>query len=451
MSAANTTSLTKDVSVPILVPSTGIPLVVPSAVGDLPEVVIDATDPAGFLRIWGMTLVERNVRLVERLGARHIHVLVGPENRQGLQRRFSGPGQIQVHANIDNPLAAAQHIVQQAEGPVLLLEGVGLYDRRFIGALWQQSMPALGADRGSALTTLALLVTAAVPLLPTGNRFSSWSQVQQALLAKKDSFPVDLNNIESHISSLRKEVPPAVLRVNDASGRHRAKNYLKALAGKGVNDVMGEFVHPPIEFFLTRLVAFTPLTPNQISYFNALLNIAALPLLATGNLWEGLVLNLVRGVMDGVDGKLARLTLRESQGGDQIDHVVDRLYLPLFFLALGWHLSAGMWNAPAAMAAYVVQGFYWTNRLLANVFHNFLGVSSGEFRPIDRLVRRIWPKRNICVLILLIALLVGQPLGGLYTMTALTAAMTVFRLLRLNQESRRWHRRQLSENKSHCG
>ena len=418
-------------------------MVLPCGDGSIPEVIIDATDPASFSRVWGMTLLERNLRLVERLGARRIHVLMGTKGSQGLHRRFSPLRQVQVHANTDNPQKVAQHIIGGTEGLVLLLEGMGLYDRRFVGALWQQTAPALGIDQNRILPVLALLVTADVPFPIATDHSSNWSQVQHAFLAKKESVGVELKQVESHIASLRKDVTPVVLQINDARSRKHAERYLKELAGKGVNDLMGEFVHPPIEFLLTRLVSFTPITPNQISYFNAVLSIAILPLLATGKLWEALALSLFRGVMDGVDGKLARLTLRESQSGDQIDHVVDRFFLPLFFLALGWHFSAGALDAPAALASYIIQVFYWTNRLLANVFRNFIGVSSGEFRLIDRIFRRIWPKRNICVLILLITLSLGQPLIGLYAMTTLTAAMTVFRLARLLQESRRWHCEQL--------
>ena len=154
----------------------------------------------------------------------------------------------------------------------------------------------------------------------------------------------------------------------------------------------------------------------------------------------GIACNLIRGVADGVDGKLARLTLRESKGGDRIDHVVDRLYLPAFFLALAWHLGGGDWQSSPMWAMYLLQVFYWINRLLAAWFAHFVGASSGDFRPLDRLVRRIWPKRNICVLLLLISMLFKAPLYGLWAMAGLSLFMVLYRSARLDWEARRLQR-----------
>ena len=72
-----------------------------------------------------------------------------------------------------------------------------------------------------------------------------------------------------------------------------------------MNDLVGEFVHTPFEFFLTRLVTYTPLTPNHISYLIILLSLAGLYFFFSGQFWAGIAVNIVRGIIDGVDGKLA--------------------------------------------------------------------------------------------------------------------------------------------------
>ena len=53
----------------IAVPAAGSPLNLPTHSGQAISVIIDATGPGSFSRLWGMSLLERNVRLVERLGA----------------------------------------------------------------------------------------------------------------------------------------------------------------------------------------------------------------------------------------------------------------------------------------------------------------------------------------------------------------------------------------------
>ncbi len=413
----------------------GYPQVLPTYVGQPMSVIINALAPTAFTHLWGMSVLERNVRLVERLGAEQIHVLVQKRDSERASRRhFPATCTAEMHGVKGELMPLLRSLVEGASGPVLLLEGHVVYDRRLVGGLWQCPAPAV--LRAAADAPVPLLVDADSVGLLQGD----WADGPAHFCISERVYALDPQQVQGHISLLRKTVAPRNVRVLDSASHADADAYLKDMAGKGVNDLLAEFVHPPIEFLLTRLVAYTPITPNQVSYFNALLSLAAIPLMASGQLWAGIFCNLFRGVSDGVDGKLARLTLRESQGGDQIDHVVDRVYLPVFFLALGWHLGAGVLDAPAMLVAYGLLGVYGLNRLLATWFAHFVGASSGEFRPIDRLVRRIWPKRNICVLLLLIAMIFGAPLYGFYAMAGLSALMVIYRGVRLDQEGRRIRR-----------
>ena len=63
----------------------GYPQELPTADGEPITIVIDATSAASFRRLWGLTLLERTVRLVERLGARSIHIFVGAADEDGVR------------------------------------------------------------------------------------------------------------------------------------------------------------------------------------------------------------------------------------------------------------------------------------------------------------------------------------------------------------------------------
>lgn len=429
----------------IAVPAAGSPLNLPTHSGQAISVIIDATGPGSFSRLWGMSLLERNVRLVERLGAARIHVLVRPadQTRAG-RRRFPGPVAIDVQALERSGVAAAADLVRETSGPVLILEANGVYDRRFLGALWQCPAPACGVgEQGGPLLPATLLVNGgeSAQVLDAGVDGSGWQAVQRGYLESEGVSRIELDDVDRRISSLRKSVAPQIIHAGDQEGLRCADEHLRDLAGKGVNDFLAEFVHPPIEFFLTRLVARTALTPNQVAVFYALFSFASIPLIASGHLWEGLGLNMVRGILDGVDGKLARLTLRESRGGHLLDKVIDWIYLPPLFLTLGHYLAGGDWWGVPMLAVYVRQVFSWLDVLFASWFGHFLGVSSGEVRPVDRLMRRFWPRRNVTMLILTVSALLSQPRAGLYCVTGLTILLVLFRMVRLDQEGRRQRRR----------
>ena len=418
----------------------GYPVVLSTAAGAPMTVVLDATNPNSSTRLWGVTLLERNLRLVERLGATSISIIVSDEedrDRAG-RRRFRGL----VQPNIVAAKIATWEVVAQAceaaPGSVLLLAAHGVYDRRFIGLLWQAPAPASGeGENGEALEAAALLVDRESLGDIISDPQTAWSVGARQMLSSPPAEPIDLSRIRSHDSNMRKAVAPAVIAVVDGESRRRAGRFLRDIAGKGINDIVGEFIHPPLEFALTRILAPTPVTPNQVSYLNVVLSLVALPLFASGMIWEGIVINLVRGVTDGVDGKLARLTLRESEGGNVLDHGLDTLYLPLLFAAFGYHLAAGDPYSPAALSSYLLQFFYWPNRVFSSWYKTFLGVGESDFRRSDRIVRRFHPKRNIFILMALIAMLFKAPQLALYGITGLTAFMFFFRMARLDREGRR--------------
>ncbi|MFH1569281.1 MAG: CDP-alcohol phosphatidyltransferase family protein [Gemmatimonadota bacterium] len=423
------------------VPYFGYPQDLPTASGEPLTVVLDATDPHAFDRLWGMTLLERNLRTVERLGGRHLHLLVRPADAaRARRRRFEATCTPALHPVEGDPGAALRALAGSVPGPVLLLDAAAFYDRRLVAALWQHPAPAVAVAGDQLLGAPAVLLAgrdlAALSPAPA----ASLADLARSCLALGGVQRFDLLGIGSRVSLLRKNVPARVIPVRSRADLREADAHLKALAGKGVNDLVGEFVHPPIEFLLTRLAARTPLTPNQISYLIILLSLAGLYYFAVGQLWVGIAINLVRGVADGVDGKLARLTMRESKAGNLLDHGTDTVYLPLLFLALGWGLSQGDPLSAPAIVTGVLQGFYWLNRVLASWFKLFFGVDESEFRPIDRAVRRIYPKRNIFILMMILAMLIGRPAVGLYATTALTVGFTLYRLARLDYEGRRLRR-----------
>ncbi len=404
-------------------------------------VLLDATSADAFRRLWGMTLLERNLRLVERLGAGEVVILAREEDRsRATRRRFARLVEPVVQSAERATWRMVEGVVRQSRGPVLVLEANGVYDRRFAGILWQAAAPAAGQMNGQPLEAAALLVDAGSLAAVASTGDTDWTQSARGATDDVEMGTIELSGVGGHDSNLRKAVAPCVIAVVDSDSSKRADRFLRELAGKGINDLMGEFIHPPIEFALTRMVSTTPITPNQVSYLNIILSAAALPLFAAGCFWDGIAVNLVRGVTDGVDGKLARLTLRESEGGHVLDHAADTLYLPLLFAAFGYHLADGDPYSRAALSSYLLQLFYWPNRVFSSWYKTFLGVTDSDFRRSDRIVRRFHPKRNTFILLLIICMLFGAPEMALYGITALTAFMLFFRIARLDQEGRRLQR-----------
>jgi phosphatidylglycerophosphate synthase len=95
-----------------------------------------------------------------------------------------------------------------------------------------------------------------------------------------------------------------------------------------------------VSFPLTRVLVWTPITPNQISYAVAVL--VAIGCWFTANASHGMALLgtaiiLLASYVDCCDGEVARVKLLSSRFGAWIDTVVDELSSVGYTIALGWH------------------------------------------------------------------------------------------------------------------
>jgi len=109
---------------------------------------------------------------------------------------------------------------------------------------------------------------------------------------------------------------------------------------KPQDNAVTRYLYRPVSFPLTRLLVWTPITPNQISYV-----VAALVLLgcwmtahASAHLaTAGTAVILGAAYIDCCDGEIARLKLMSSRLGAWLDTVVDELSSVGYMIALGWH------------------------------------------------------------------------------------------------------------------
>ena len=94
---------------------------------------------------------------------------------------------------------------------------------------------------------------------------------------------------------------------------------------------------------LARVLAATPVTPNMVSIFGAVMVCAAGVLYAlVATPWAiavGFALHLLWHVVDGADGDLARMTGRASPRGEVVDGLCDYGGHTVLYLLLGYALQ----------------------------------------------------------------------------------------------------------------
>jgi 1L-myo-inositol 1-phosphate cytidylyltransferase / CDP-L-myo-inositol myo-inositolphosphotransferase len=177
--------------------------------------------------------------------------------------------------------------------------------------------------------------------------------------------PRDLSAVESRLA--RRFGPPApiaagvdpVLVETPADAPLAERRLMQALV-KETDGFMARHVERPISLFISRLLAPTTITPNQMSLISIAVGICGGPFFLSERAslqTIGALLFLAHSILDGCDGELARLKFAESRWGGVLDFWGDNIVHSVIFacMGVGWSLMAGAaW--PLALGAAAVLG-----------------------------------------------------------------------------------------------
>jgi 1L-myo-inositol 1-phosphate cytidylyltransferase / CDP-L-myo-inositol myo-inositolphosphotransferase len=192
------------------------------------------------------------------------------------------------------------------------------------------------------------------------------------------------------------------------------RRLLSALV-KDTDGFMARHVERPISLQISRCLAGTAITPNQMSLISIAVGICGGPFfLSPRPLMQtiGALLFLAHSILDGCDGELARLKFQQSRFGGVLDFWGDNVVHIVIFgcMAVGWSLSAGaIW--PLALGAAAILGtlgsagfVYWRlMRLKDDGGALFTSVSASPERPLSRLLDAA-SRRDFIYLVILLAL-----------------------------------------------
>ena len=184
---------------------------------------------------------------------------------------------------------------------------------------------------------------------------------------------------------------------------------------KDTDGFMARHIERPISLRISRRLAATAITPNQMSLISIAVGVCGGPLfLSSRPLMQtiGALLFLAHSILDGCDGELARLKFQQSRWGGVLDFWGDNVVHTVIFacMAVGWSLAArSPW--PLALGAAAVFGtlgsagfVYWRlMRMKDGGDALFTSVSDAPERPLARLLDSA-SRRDFIYLVVLLAL-----------------------------------------------
>jgi phosphatidylglycerophosphate synthase len=361
------------------------------------------------IQLWGLSSSQRIRRELER-------------ELSSLKRKGIGPAPAGSIVFVDDLRQVP------ADADVMLFRGDYLYDVRVITNLFAATDTLLQVSEGGASVTVAAHTGAATALRVMDHLSGNDQELPVALKIETPDTLVP----QTHIR-LKKVQAAFVLPVNEGNCR-TLERHLFRTAYKGITDLVTKWVWPAPARQVTRLCVHLGILPNHVTALSWVLAILTGLLFYQGELVTGLISGWLMTFLDTVDGKLARVTVTSSPLGNYLDHILDLLHPPFWYLAWGFGLTS---FEPAflsvglnTMITLVFIG-YIAGRVVEGIFSRMAKFGVYSWRPVDSFNRLITARRNPCLVMLTVSLLPGRPDLGLEAVAIWTLLSSLFLVVRL--------------------
>ena len=222
-------------------------------------------------------------------------------------------------------------------------------------------------------------------------------------------------DLPGYRSDLRRVLPVFAHPVRTQEDLAKAQELVLDATQKGTNDLPAQYIHPPLENALVHLLVPRGVSAHAVTTLSIFCALSVVYLFYLGYLLPGILLAMLVGVLDGVDGKIARVKLEASRLGDWYDHLFDYLYEAFWYLALGAYLSRQTGLSEYWVAAGFMCGVYYLDRAVLGIWKLFRNYDFHELSNWDRTFRRICGRRNNIIYLLLPFFLLGYPELGFWT------------------------------------
>jgi phosphatidylglycerophosphate synthase len=378
----------------------------------LPILVADA--PEALTELCGVNLLERLLRILQRLGFRRAIVFSAtPEIGAELAKRSWARDEIIVHvvSGAIGPLTP-RHVLEQSPSERFLIVPANTYcDARLLAALCAKDSSAALVDSNPPEFARSLIRNPCGPALVTRDfllAFSPAAPFIEELKNKIENFKIDIVNAteeNDYIVSMRRHVRPLCFPAPPEEKRRLAERVILDSAQNGTLDLPA-YIHGPIETAIISLLCKTRITPNQITIGGFVIGCSATAAFALGRVGLGIIAALIFGIVDGLDGKQARVKIETTERGEW-EHHLDDLIEYSWWTAIAFQL----WRSGLFPNVFYFFTLLIGSHLLDHFARRRTKMAKGrlldDVAPFDRAFRLIAARRNVYVWILACGFLLG--------------------------------------------
>ncbi len=394
--------------------------------------------PKPLLRVAGRELLYRHLFLLKQRGIEDFILVVNPRHvdlfRKFLARYPEFSCQLVVNPHPERGNGYSFFLAHsKVHGPFVLLMGDHVYEPQFIEkALSLQGLviDPVGKFINPQEATKAQCEEGRIRAL--GKDLSSFSGFDTGFfLLQPEVFQVaaSLAQNKEHFSlsevMVQAEIPCSFLPglfwmdIDTKEDLKKANTLLVSLSVKGKGDgLVSRLLNRRVSTKCSSLL-INRLSPNQATVVTSLIGILASIVVFYHPFWGGLLYQL-SSMLDGMDGEIARASLRTSAFGAWLDSVLDRLVDFLFLFALTLKFPP---SDPGTLAVYLWA--FFGSLMVSYTSERFKGAFGKELHQVIPFLQKIPGKRDERVFLCML-LLMFHKIRALFLLLAILTNLRVF-------------------------
>ncbi len=367
-------------------------------------IILQSDHPSAYTKVYGLLVMERTFHALERAGVNTVLLPYTEEER--LQDVINRNKEWTIQFQFTDSFKTA---IDKIETGLLVLAAPLVIDQKIPHKLIEEGtrhegQVAVSDNQNAAFFPAGFLKkTKAIPRTVT-----DWLD-----FAKRDGFTVNTIDFQG-------------LACHTVFDKEEIKSVKKALIRsltKPTDGWVSRNLNRPISTSFSRVLAHTPITPNQFTAVTGLIGLLTGFFLALGGYWNYLIggaLFHFTSILDGVDGELARLKFKSSPFGQWLDTMVDNssYLIALAGIVIGIYrngasdavriagILAVVFVVLALVSLYLYLLRFKSGGTLLNVEYSFQN-GDGFFNRFMR-VAAAFGKRDLFALIFLGLAIIGQ-------------------------------------------
>ena len=367
-------------------------------------------------KLCGLSIIERNVRILIKNGIRDIFIFTNSleDSNVGELDKINNIRKIKSLDMIKDYLNKEKISNKEIEYSIVLDGGI-LIDDRIISSLLNSEediiyIPGKNIEtngNNNQLKNLACKIKINIKnLYPKANSSFSFKDFINSSSFNQSSYH-STDEIPIYKSDMRRNVPLSVYEFQHYDDFKSVKKLLVKKTQKGTLDFIAWYFNRYFENFFVYVLADSKITANQITIIVNIFGFFALFLFLVQYWWIGLILLVLINILDGVDGKLARLRMKESKVG-HIEHSFDQLYEQAIYVGIGfgaYFIIDSLYVIIVLIIMLLIDSF---NRHCSMQYKEVMGITLADSSRFDQIFRKFDGRRNIYTLHILIFGILGH-------------------------------------------